>query len=56
MTNLTLAEIVKQAEEIAGQWNGDDAGIQEEKARIATEIIARVEGLKLLINELYAGY
>jgi hypothetical protein len=46
MTNLTLAEIVKQAEEIAGQWNGDDAGIQEEKARIATEIIARVEEIK----------
>ena len=51
-TNLELDTLQKWAEEIAGQWNGDEAGIQEDKANVANNIIESVKNLKELIEEM----
>lgn len=48
----SLIEIKKYAEEIAGEWNGDESGIQEDKAHIAGEIIEKIDELNQLLAEL----
>lgn len=51
-TNLELDTLQKWAEEIAGQWNGDESGIQEDKAHIAEDIVDSVKNLKELLEEM----
>jgi len=48
----TLDEMQKYAEEVAGAWNGDEAGTQEERAHTATEILDKVKEIRELLNEL----
>lgn len=48
----TLKEIEERANEVAGQWNGDLPGIQEERATAALEIIEKIKELKLLLEEI----
>lgn len=45
-----LEKIKEWAEEIAGEWNGDESGIQEERADQAKDIIEAVDNLINLIN------
>jgi hypothetical protein len=52
--SLDLARIKKDAERIAGEWNGDESGQQEEKAQCATEVIETINTLENLLQELYA--
>ncbi len=53
MTNQsTLEQIKKEAEEIAGQWNGDESGSQEERSTTASDILEKVTELEELINYL----
>jgi hypothetical protein len=47
---MDLKGIKKWAEEIAGEWNGDEAGSQEERAGQANEIIEKVDELIELIG------
>ena len=47
-----LAKLIKECEEIAGNWNGDEPGYAEEQAGIANEIIEKSNELIALINEL----
>jgi hypothetical protein len=45
-----LDDLIKEAEEIAGSWNGDESGRQEEQAESAKEIIEKCQEIKELIN------
>lgn len=47
-----LKQIRESAEEIAGQWNGDESGVMEEKATTANEIVEKCEEIQNLINYL----
>ncbi len=47
-----LSDIIEWAEEIAGEWNGDEPGSQEDRANQALEIIEKVTELKELINDM----
>ena len=49
---LDLKSIKKYAEEVAGSWNGDEAGRGEERADCAKEIIENVDRLLELLEEL----
>jgi len=51
--SLDLQRIKKDAEEIAGQWNGDEAGEQEDKAHFANEVIETIDSLLELLEEMY---
>jgi hypothetical protein len=48
----TLESIKKEAEHVAGLWNGDESGTQEDKAHCAIEIIDAVANLEALLTEL----
>jgi uncharacterized protein YukE len=48
-----LQKLIKECEEIAGQWNGDESGYQEDQANLANDIIEKANELLELINELY---
>jgi len=52
LAGLDLANLRDYAEEIAGEWNGDEPGIQEERAECANEIIEKIDELVLLLKEL----
>jgi hypothetical protein len=47
-----LQTLIKQMEEIAGEWNGDEAGRQEERAHIAEDITEKAKELIDLLEEL----
>lgn len=47
-----LTKLIKECEEIAGRWNGDDSGYAEDQANIANDIIEKSKELIGLINEL----
>ena len=49
---ITLSAIRKEVEDVAGKWNGDESGTQEEKAHCAVEIIDLLDRLEVLIEEL----
>jgi len=51
--SLDLQSIKKDAEKIAGEWNGDESGLQEEKAHCASDVIEAVDNLLELLEELY---
>jgi hypothetical protein len=49
----TLDAIKQEMDEVAGQWNGDESGKQEEDAQAAKEVldlVARIEDI--MRNEL----
>lgn len=49
MNDQTLEGLKKYCEEVMGQWNGDEAGIQEDNAGYAEEIL---EAIALIENNL----
>lgn len=48
--NMTIDDIVEWAEEVSGQWNGDESGRQEDQAHQANDIIEKCNELKELIS------
>lgn len=50
--NETLNQLRERVLEVAGQWNGEDAGRLETKAQIANEIVEKLNEVEKLINEL----
>ncbi len=49
---MNLKEIIEYADEIAGQWNGDESGDQEDRAHIANEISDMCGDVIKLLQEL----
>jgi len=52
-----MDKLKKQMEDIAGEWDGDESGLAEERAQTANDIlekIAEIEKLDAEINELLA--
>ena len=47
-----LQKIKKDMEEIAGQWDGDDPGAEEDRAHAAMEAIEHIDQLEELLKEL----
>ncbi len=47
-----LNEIKKQLESIASNWNGDESGLNEERAMAAGEGIDYLKGLESILKEL----
>jgi hypothetical protein len=47
-----LTQLSTAAEQIAGQWNGDNPGRGEERAGVALEIIEKVKELRELMEYL----
>lgn len=52
ITELTLNEIVAYAEQIMGEWDGDNAGTLEDRATIAEQILTNAEAIIELNEEL----
>jgi len=48
--NLDLQGIKNWAEDISGEWNGDNPGSAEDRSHQATDIMEKVDELILLIN------
>lgn len=46
----SVNDIIKWADEIAGEWNGDESGSQEDRAHQALDIIDKCNELKELIS------
>ena len=47
-----LKALVIEAREISGSWNGDEAGLQEDRAHAADEICDKLAEIKELIQFL----
>ena len=48
----TLDYIKQEMDEVAGQWNGDESGKQEEDAQIAKEVLEKVAEIEELLKQL----
>lgn len=51
-TQDTLDSLYNQAFAIAGEWNGDDPGVLEDRAHIANQIMDRLVDIKQLVSAL----
>ncbi len=47
-----LSTMGRIAKEISGEWNGDESGIQEERAHIANDILKKIDELQELLKEM----
>lgn len=45
-----LQFLVKEFEEVAGQWNGDESGRQEELSLYAVDIVEKAKELRELLD------
>lgn len=43
--------LAKEMEEVAGEWNGDEPGLQEERSTLASDIAEKARELRSLISE-----
>ncbi len=49
---LVIENLIEWAEDISGQWNGDESGEQEQAANCANEIIEKCNDIHQLIDEM----
>lgn len=47
-----MENLKKEMEIIAGLWNGDNPGIEEDKAHIANEVLEKIKEIEELLQEL----
>lgn len=47
-----LNDVAEWAEAIAGEWNGDESGSQEDRAHCAQDIIEKINEIKELVLEM----
>lgn len=47
-----IDHLVVDMEEMAGEWNGDESGLKEDRAHLANDIIEASNNLKKLLEEL----
>lgn len=50
--DLTLKAILEHAEEVSGNWNGDESGYQEDMAGYANDVIEKIAELKELLSAM----
>lgn len=50
--NMELEKLQARMDEIAGQWNGDLPGRQEDNAHIALEVIEHIKEINLLLDSI----
>ena len=48
----SLKKIKDWAEDISGEWNGDDSGRGEDRAMQANDILEKIKELEELISEM----
>lgn len=48
----SLSYIIQDAIKVSGEWNGDEAGQEEDRAHQADEIVNKAEELRKLIEEM----
>ena len=48
----SLSYIIQDATKVMGEWNGDEAGREEDRAHCADEIVEKAQELRTLIEEL----
>ena len=46
-----LSDLIEEANQVAGQWNGDDSGRLEDLAHIANDIVEHAEKIQELLEE-----
>ena len=46
-----LTKLITEANEVAGWWNGDDSGPNEDLAHIASDIVKKTQELQTLLDE-----
>lgn len=46
-----LAKLKKEANEVAGWWNGDESGTNEDRAHICTDMEEHIDKLNELLDE-----
>lgn len=51
-----LDKLAEYLEEISGEWNGDESGLQEDRAHASQEAIEKIKELKELLDELELTY
>mgnify|MGYP001607987940 CR=1 FL=1 len=51
-----LDSLKSELEDIAGEWNGDESGLQEDRAHASLEAVEKIEELKTLLEELEIAY
>ncbi len=58
MNNKTplLDSLESELNDIASEWNGDNPGLQEERATASLDAIEKIKELKLLLEELEINY
>ena len=49
---MTLDKLQEFFEEVAGNWNGDNPGLDEDRAHIALEALEHLKALKELTEQL----
>ena len=47
-----LHYLIVDANQVMGEWNGDEPGRLEDRTNVAEEIIAKAEELRTLIEEI----
>lgn len=47
-----LNDLIEATQQIAGEWNGDEPGTQEDQAHLANDIIEKATELRDLIKEM----
>ena len=50
--DLTLKQILEDAEEVSGNWNGKESGYQEDMAGYANDVIEKVKEIKELLSAM----
>lgn len=48
----TLNKFKAEMEAIAGEWNGDGSGVQEDNANTAQDIITKIDEISELLSDL----
>lgn len=49
---IELENVKQTLREIAGEWNGDEPGTQEERATLAQEALDQIKKLEVALGEL----
>jgi hypothetical protein len=48
----SITQLKAYATEVAGEWNGKDSGLLEDRAQIAIEMLDKIKELEALQDEL----
>jgi len=47
-----MDNLKKKLEEVAGQWNGDESGLQEDRANEANDLLDLISGIEKSASKL----